>query len=97
MAPFVTLLPCLFAKSSTVYNPFIYFFFQRNSWHKLLHLHGLVFCCSPQDNSLEESKPDDKMVRNSEGAMFGPETDETCVGLMEAPAKQTESETMTLG
>lgn len=37
MTPLVTLLPCLFAKSSTVYNPFIYFFFQRASWRELLH------------------------------------------------------------
>uniref|UniRef100_A0A8C6SJ15 Opsin 8, group member a n=1 Tax=Neogobius melanostomus TaxID=47308 RepID=A0A8C6SJ15_9GOBI len=31
LSPFVTLLPCLFAKSSTAYNPFIYFFFQRST------------------------------------------------------------------
>ncbi|KAJ0061150.1 hypothetical protein NL108_008832, partial [Boleophthalmus pectinirostris] len=31
LSPFVTLLPCLFAKSSTAYNPFIYFIFQRST------------------------------------------------------------------
>uniref|UniRef100_A0A672HSM4 Opsin-5-like n=1 Tax=Salarias fasciatus TaxID=181472 RepID=A0A672HSM4_SALFA len=46
MAPFVTLLPCLFAKSSTVYNPFIYFLFQRCSGHKPLRLRRRIFCCS---------------------------------------------------
>ncbi|TNN40532.1 Opsin-5 [Liparis tanakae] len=45
ITPLVTLLPCLFAKSSTVYNPFIYFLFQRASWQELLRLQREVFCC----------------------------------------------------
>lgn len=36
MAPSITLLPCLFAKSSTAFNPFIYFIFQRNAGNQLL-------------------------------------------------------------
>ncbi|KAG7508427.1 opsin-5-like [Solea senegalensis] len=44
--PFIALLPCLFAKSATMYNPFIYFIFRRTAWHKLLHLHRLGLCCS---------------------------------------------------
>ncbi|KAM8825931.1 opsin 8, group member a [Synchiropus picturatus] len=45
LSPFITLLPCLFAKSSTVYNPFIYFIFQRNFGAKTLHT-AVAFCCS---------------------------------------------------
>uniref|UniRef100_A0A3B4TX74 Opsin 8, group member a n=1 Tax=Seriola dumerili TaxID=41447 RepID=A0A3B4TX74_SERDU len=57
MSPFITLLPCLFAKSSTVYNPFIYFIFRRTSWHELMHLQRLVFCCSHHGNlPAEEAK-----------------------------------------
>ncbi|KAE8277562.1 Opsin-5 G-protein coupled receptor 136 [Larimichthys crocea] len=63
MAPFITLLPCLFAKSSTVYNPFIYFIFQRTFWDKLLCLQRLLPCCSHQANSsVEGRKVEDKMV-----------------------------------
>ncbi|KAE8287049.1 Opsin-5 G-protein coupled receptor 136 [Larimichthys crocea] len=67
MAPFITLLPCLFAKSSTVYNPFIYFIFQRTFWDKLLCLQRLLQCCSHQaDSSVEGRKVEDKMVRSSD-------------------------------
>uniref|UniRef100_A0A3B4ZV48 Opsin 8, group member a n=1 Tax=Stegastes partitus TaxID=144197 RepID=A0A3B4ZV48_9TELE len=38
MTVVVTLLPCLFAKSSTTYNPFIYFVFQRRS-------RNIIFIC----------------------------------------------------
>lgn len=48
VAPSVSLLPCLFAKSSTAYNPFIYFFFKRNSWHKPLCLSRQGFPCAHQ-------------------------------------------------
>lgn len=48
VAPSVSLLPCLFAKSSTAYNPFIYFFFKRNSWHKPLCLSRQGFSCAHQ-------------------------------------------------
>ncbi|TKS75903.1 G-protein coupled receptor 136 [Collichthys lucidus] len=67
MAPFITLLPCLFAKSSTVYNPFIYFIFQRTFWDKLLCLQRLLPCCSHQaDSSVEGRKVEDKMVTSSD-------------------------------
>ncbi|XP_047429140.1 opsin 8, group member a [Mugil cephalus] len=44
MTPFISLLPCLFAKSSTVYNPFIYFIFQRTSAPRLLLFKRCVCC-----------------------------------------------------
>ncbi|XP_070843967.1 opsin 8, group member a [Chaetodon trifascialis] len=94
MAPFVTLLPCLFAKSSTVYNPFIYFIFQRTFQHKHLHLQRLMFCCSHQANSPGEGG---KLEGRSDCTVFGTGTDETCVGLMGAPSSQTGREMMTLG
>ncbi|KAM3602430.1 uncharacterized protein V6R79_003965 [Siganus canaliculatus] len=85
MTPIITLLPCLFAKSSTVYNPFIYFIFQRTSWHKLMRLQRLVFCCSPQSgSSAEGGSLEAKMVTGS-NCMFGTRIDDTCVGLMGAP------------
>nr|XP_003215417.1 PREDICTED: opsin-5 [Anolis carolinensis] len=34
----VTLLPCLFAKSSTAYNPFIYYTFSKTFRHEVKHL-----------------------------------------------------------
>ncbi|KAM8831651.1 uncharacterized protein AB9W97_003161 [Spinachia spinachia] len=49
--PLVALLPCLFAKSSTVYNPFIYFIFQRSSWQEVLRLQRRLFCCWHRGNS----------------------------------------------
>uniref|UniRef100_A0A3P8USR0 Opsin 8, group member a n=1 Tax=Cynoglossus semilaevis TaxID=244447 RepID=A0A3P8USR0_CYNSE len=45
MAPLVSLLPCLFAKSSTTYNPFLYFIFRPTSRNNLLHPHSFCFCC----------------------------------------------------
>uniref|UniRef100_A0A8C4I0L7 Opsin 8, group member a n=1 Tax=Dicentrarchus labrax TaxID=13489 RepID=A0A8C4I0L7_DICLA len=98
MTPFVTLLPCLFAKSSTVYNPFIYLIFQRSSQHKLWRLLRLIFCCSYQANSSAEGgKLEGNVVRDSDCSIFGTGTDETCVGLMGAPSSQSGSEMMTLG
>lgn len=56
MAPSITLLPCLFAKSATAYNPFIYFIFQRNAGHKLLPFQRLAFSCSDQADSTGEGE-----------------------------------------
>ncbi|XP_018553413.2 opsin 8, group member a [Lates calcarifer] len=98
MAPFVTLLPCLFAKSSTVYNPFIYFIFRRTSWHELLRLQRLVFCCSHQASSpAEGAKIEGKMVRGTDSTIFRDGTDETCMGLMGASSRQSGNEIMTVG
>ncbi|XP_029281727.1 opsin 8, group member a [Cottoperca gobio] len=80
MTPFVSLLPCLFAKSSTVYNPFIYFIFQRTSWHELLNLQRLMCCCPPRTNS--PGKLENQMVKVSDSTIFENGTVETCVGLM---------------
>ncbi|XP_053140116.1 opsin-5-like isoform X2 [Hemicordylus capensis] len=41
---FVTLLPCLFAKSSTAYNPFIYYTFSKTFRREVKQLH----CCHAQ-------------------------------------------------
>ncbi|XP_070705969.1 opsin 8, group member a [Pempheris klunzingeri] len=82
ITPFLTLLPCLFAKSSTVYNPFIYFIFQRTSWHELLRLRRLMLCCSHQARSpAEGGKLGGKMVKRSDCTIFEDCTDETHVGL----------------
>lgn len=87
MTPFITLLPCLFAKSSTVYNPFIYFIFQRTLWHELPQIQRLLFCCSHQVSSpAKEAKLEGKRVK-----------DETCVGLMGISGKQSGSEIISLG
>ncbi|KAM4633754.1 opsin 8, group member a [Polymixia lowei] len=52
LAPVVSLLPCLFAKSSTVYNPFIYYIFQRSFRRELRRFRRLVCrCCCRQSES----------------------------------------------
>ncbi|PKU29380.1 opsin-5-like [Limosa lapponica baueri] len=41
LQPVVTLLPCLFAKSSTAYNPFIYYIFSKTFRREIKQLQ----CC----------------------------------------------------
>lgn len=72
--PLVTLLPCLFAKSSTAYNPFIYFIFQQTSRHKQFGLWKTVPCCSKTSD--RGSKRESKMATDCNV------TDETMMGLM---------------
>lgn len=82
MAPSITLLPCLFAKSSTVYNPFIYFIFQRNSGPRFFHFRRQVFSCSTKDSSTDEGgKVEGKKTKSPCSSTFGTRTDEICVGL----------------
>uniref|UniRef100_A0A4W5L138 Opsin 8, group member a n=1 Tax=Hucho hucho TaxID=62062 RepID=A0A4W5L138_9TELE len=50
LAPLVSLLPCLFAKGSTAYNPFIYYIFRRSFRRQLRQLRGLI-CCSAQPDT----------------------------------------------
>uniref|UniRef100_A0A8C8H7I9 G-protein coupled receptors family 1 profile domain-containing protein n=1 Tax=Oncorhynchus tshawytscha TaxID=74940 RepID=A0A8C8H7I9_ONCTS len=50
LAPLVSLLPCLFAKGSTAYNPFIYYIFRRSFRRQLIQLRGLI-CCSAQPDT----------------------------------------------
>lgn len=64
MAPLVSLLPCLFAKSSTTYNPFLYFIFRPTSRNNLLHPHSFCFCCP--SSPVEEPKNEIKMTNSSE-------------------------------
>ncbi|XP_075940106.1 opsin 8, group member a [Anarhichas minor] len=93
IAPFVTLLPCLFAKSSTVYNPFIYFIFQRTSWQELLRLQRQMFCFSHRASSpAEGGKLKGEMVKGSDCTVLENGTDGTCVGRMGAPGIQSVSQ-----
>ncbi|KAI3364524.1 hypothetical protein L3Q82_011311, partial [Scortum barcoo] len=89
MTPFVTLLPCLFAKSSTVYNPFIYFIFQRTSQHKPLCLQRLTLCssCRAAGSPAKGGKLEGKMVKGSE-CIFGNATDDSYMGLMGVTGSQ---------
>ncbi|KAJ7345781.1 hypothetical protein JRQ81_001731 [Phrynocephalus forsythii] len=48
----VTLLPCLFAKSSTAYNPFIYYTFSKTFRHEVKHLQ----CCCGQKVHFSDTK-----------------------------------------
>ena len=45
LPPVLSLLPCLFAKSSTAYNPFIYFVFQRSFRRELQRFRKHVCDC----------------------------------------------------
>lgn len=89
MAPSVMLLPCLFAKSSTAYNPFIYFFFQRNTGHKLLPFHRPAFSSSDQADSSRVGEKEESRVSRSLGfACFGAGTYETCTGVAGAQSQR---------
>ncbi|XP_065111819.1 opsin 8, group member a [Paramisgurnus dabryanus] len=46
VAPVVSLLPCLFAKCSTVYNPFVYYIFRRSFRRELRQIWTCYGCCS---------------------------------------------------
>ena len=98
MTPLITLLPCLFAKSSTVYNPVIYFIFQRTTRQELRRLQGVMFCCSHQLNSAAEvEKTEDKMGKGTDCNIYENGTDETYAGLVGAPCHQSETQVMSLG
>ncbi|XP_041951803.1 opsin 8, group member a [Alosa sapidissima] len=45
VTPLVSLLPCLFAKGSTAYNPLIYYVFRKSFRRELRNLCGLCCCC----------------------------------------------------
>ncbi|XP_068433600.1 opsin 8, group member a [Clinocottus analis] len=100
IAPLVTLLPCLFAKSSTVYNPFIYFLFQRASWQELLRLQRRLFCCPHWDDSPAEGgtlkageavkDADCNVFENGTGAA-------TSMSVMGAAGRQSMTQMMPLG
>ncbi|XP_029984651.1 opsin 8, group member a isoform X2 [Sphaeramia orbicularis] len=96
-APFITLLPCLFAKSSTAYNPFIYFIFQRASRQELSRFRRRVLCCCCKTGGTggEKAKQHAKMAANCNDFENG--ADETCVGLMVTYGAQSSGETMTQG
>ncbi|CAG00077.1 unnamed protein product [Tetraodon nigroviridis] len=95
MAASITLLPCLFAKSSTAYNPFIYFIFQRNTRHKLLSFHRLALSCSDRaDSTGEGEKAEDTVTKGPGCPYFEAETYETCSGFA---GDQSQRECVVLG
>lgn len=92
MAPSITLLPCLFAKSSTAYNPFIYFIFQRNTGHKLLPFHRLALSRSDRADSIGEGETaENQAAKGPDGTCFGTET---CAGFT---GHQSQRESAVLG
>ncbi|XP_062323927.1 opsin 8, group member a [Osmerus eperlanus] len=64
VTPIVSLLPCLFAKFATAYNPFIYYIFRRSFRQEVRQFCGLLCPCSPRpshgerDESLPGNSPD---------------------------------------
>lgn len=102
VTPSVSLLPCLFAKSSTVYNPFIYFFFKRNSWHKppCLSRQGFLTCAHQASlPGAQEKLGAPTGVQGSGYSFFGsvmgkPGPDD---GTMRAPGIQAASDGSLLG
>ncbi|XP_053301608.1 opsin 8, group member a [Pleuronectes platessa] len=96
MSPFITLLPCLFAKSSTMYNPFIYFIFRCAFWQEPLSLRRLWFCCTHQAISASKgAEMETTAIKGSDCSVSGDRVVANCVSLMEAPHR--ESEILTLG
>ncbi|XP_036406113.1 opsin 8, group member a [Megalops cyprinoides] len=68
IAPIVSLLPCLFAKCSTAYNPFIYYIFRRSFRREI----GQIKCCCAlwmrlhaAENSLASKSPDSQTLRGA--------------------------------
>lgn len=101
VAPSISLLPCLFAKSSTAYNPFIYFFFKRNSWHKPVCFDRViqqVFSCSHRASLPdEEEKLQVQTVRGFDSSIFGSVTGKHKDDIMRAPGNQPGTEVLNLG
>lgn len=95
MAPSITLLPCLFAKSSTAYNPFIYFIFQRNTGHKMLPFHRVALsCCDRAESTREGEKAENKVTKGPDCICFRTGAYETCAGF---PGDQSQRESAVLG
>ncbi|KAM3602410.1 uncharacterized protein V6R79_003508 [Siganus canaliculatus] len=57
--PIVTLLPCLFAKSSTVYNPMIYYFFSQSFKREVKSLRWV--CLNPNSGRIANSVNDNNV------------------------------------
>lgn len=89
MAPSITLLPCLFAKSSTAYNPFIYFIFQRNAGHKLLPFQRPI-----KQTRLGKERKQKTVTKGPDCTCFGTGTYETCSGFA---GDQSQRESAVLG
>uniref|UniRef100_A0A3B1JPK2 Opsin 8, group member a n=1 Tax=Astyanax mexicanus TaxID=7994 RepID=A0A3B1JPK2_ASTMX len=49
VAPVVSMLPCLFAKCSTAYNPFVYYIFRKSFRQELKRLRSYCWCHHPED------------------------------------------------
>uniref|UniRef100_UPI003AAE611E opsin 8, group member a n=1 Tax=Centroberyx gerrardi TaxID=166262 RepID=UPI003AAE611E len=93
LTPVVTLLPCLFAKSSTVYNPFIYYIFRRSCRHEFHWFQRLIYCCSHRGKPpAQGAKKEGVVYEGSDCRSFGEKNDEPYVGLMGAVVAGTQSE-----
>ncbi|XP_044233416.1 opsin 8, group member b [Thunnus albacares] len=56
LPPEVTLLPCMFAKSSTVYNPIIYYIFSQSFKSEVKQMRWLCLGCNPsQSNGINDN------------------------------------------
>lgn len=86
LTPLVTLLPCLFAKSSTVYNPIIYFIFRRTSQNKFPCLQRLACCSRRAKPPAEEVKKEGETVKGSDCEALRDGSDGTYMGLVGAVA-----------
>lgn len=86
--PEVSLLPCMFAKSSTVYNPVIYYFFSQSFKREVNQLSWLCLCCKPCPVSDTMNDTNIYMVSSN----IKPKVQARCT-LQEI----TDSKTMTLG
>ncbi|XP_040017133.2 opsin 8, group member a [Gasterosteus aculeatus] len=96
--PLVALLPCLFAKSSTVYNPFIYFIFQRSSWRELLRLHRHLLCCWHRASPPAEGRRlRGEVAKASDCTVWESGADGASGGQRAAPGGEPVSQMMPLG
>lgn len=53
--PEVTLLPCMFAKSSTMYNPLIYYIFSQSFQREVKQMQGPCFSLCQTRNSITDN------------------------------------------
>ncbi|KAM6954395.1 opsin 8, group member a [Aplochiton taeniatus] len=86
VAPVVSLLPCLFAKCSTAYNPFIYYIFQRSFRHELLELRRVVCCGRRSAQAQSPSRGEKAEAYDSRGTLQDDKSGEPLMGRAGATA-----------
>ena len=72
LPPEVTLLPCLFAKCATVYNPLIYYTFSKRFKREVRHL--CTLCCigsSPSQAVVNQSGDSMVSQRHNQATVIG--------------------------